>query len=257
MGISAPKLLWRVYWSSIQRFFREMCIAAKVNDIAKQAQEHMNKNHAIVIGLQTTGEAGMEVALEELAEALGETNDAKQIDFEDLEFPNLVSTCASIMSNFVRNHFPIALPPPDMPKVPPIPSAGASDWDKAEYLRISELAERIRSMPDPEPIPELLERRRNMLEAIRLLDLPPNPLDDLIDRLGGVDNVAEMTGRSGRVLRDGKSGIYRYVKRFGGPSKQKSYGLSMSVSREDETDRLNIVEKRKLMQGKKSVAIIR
>ena len=89
------------------------------------------------------------------------------------------------------------------------------------------------------------------------LDLPPNPLDDLIDRLGGVENVAEMTGRSGRVLRDEKSGMYRYVKRFGGPSKQKSYGLSMPVSREDETDRLNIVEKRKFMQGKKSVAIIR
>ena len=257
MGISAPKLLWRVYWSSIQRFFREMCIAAKVDDISKQAQEYMDKDHAIVIGLQTTGEAGMEVALEELAEALGETNDAKQIDFEDLEFPILVSTCASIMSNFVRNHFPIALPPPDMPKVPPVPSAGASDWDKAEYLRISELAERISSMPDPEPIPELLERRRNLLEAIRLLDLPPNTLDDLIDRLGGVDNVAEMTGRSGRVLRDEKSGMYRYVKRFGGPSNQKSYGLSMPVSREDETDRLNIVEKRKFMQGNKSVAIIR
>ena len=64
-----------------------------------------------------------------------------------------------------------------------------------------------------------------------------------------------MTGRSGRVLRN-KSGKYKYVKRFGGPSKQKSYGLSMPVSREDESDRLNIVEKRKFMEGKKSVAII-
>jgi len=263
MGISAPKLLWRAYWSAHQRFFREMCIAAKVDDIAKQAREYMRSDHAIVIGLQTTGEAGLEVALEELAEAL-ETNDAKdlrrsdsgKIDFEDLEFPSLVSTCASIMSNFVRNHFPIAFPPPEPPKIPPIPSAGASDFDKAEYLRITELAERISRMPDPEPIPELLERRRNMLESIRLLDLPPNPLDDIIDRLGGEDNVAEMTGRSGRVLRDKKSGMCHYAKRFGGASKQKSYGLSMPVSREDENDRLNIVEKRKFMQGKKSVAII-
>ena len=76
------------------------------------------------------------------------------VHFEDLEFPSLVSTCASIMSNFVRNHFPIALPPPELPRIPPVPSAGASDFDKAEYLRITAFAERIRSMPDPEPIPE-------------------------------------------------------------------------------------------------------
>ena len=83
-----------------------------------------------------------------------------------------------------------------------------------------------------------------------------NPLDDIIDRLGGVDNVAEMTGRSGRILRDKKGGKYSFVKRFGGASKQKSFGLSMPVSREDEQDRLNIVEKRKFMDGKKTVAII-
>ena len=64
-----------------------------------------------------------------------------------------------------------------------------------------------------------------------------------------------MTGRTGRILRT-KNGKYKYAKRFGGPSKQKSFGLSMPVSKEDENDRLNIVEKRKFMEGKKSVAII-
>jgi hypothetical protein len=120
---------------------------------------------------------------------------------------------------------------------------------------LTDLADRIKNEPPPPPIPELVEKRNRLLEAILDLALPPNPLDDLIDRLGGVDNVAEMTGRSGRILRN-KNGQYRYVKRFGGPSKQKSYALSMPVSREDEQDRLNIVEKRKFMEGKKSVAII-
>ena len=36
---------------------------------------------------------------------------------------------------------------------------------------------------------------------IEALDLPTNPLDDIIDQLGGAEHVAEMTGRKGRFMR--------------------------------------------------------
>ncbi|KAL3827622.1 hypothetical protein ACHAXA_000495 [Cyclostephanos tholiformis] len=261
MNIPAPKVLWSAYWSAHQRFSREMCICAKIDAVAAQALQYLrNDDHAIVIGLQSTGEAGMEVALEELAitaaESAGRRGDASKIDFEDMSLSGLVSTCASVMSNFVRNHFPVALPPPDVPKVPSIPPGGfASEADRLEHARLTDVADRMKNEPPPEPIPELVDRRNKLLESINYLDLPPNPLDDIIDRLGGVENVAEMTGRTGRVLRN-KSGKYKYVKRFGGPSKQKSYGLSIPVSAEDDNDRLNIIERRSWMNGKKSVAII-
>ena len=260
---SCPCIYQRTYWSAHQRFFKEMCISAKVNDVVAQAEKYLeNDDHAIVIGLQSTGEAGMEVALEELALSAAQSagkkvrrSDSGKINYEDMTISGLVSTSASIMTNFLRNHFPVAMPPPDIPKVPPMPPNGfANEADRLEHARIQDLVDRMQNEPPPEPIPELVERRNALLESIHDLDLPPNPLDEIIDRLGGVDNVAEMTGRSGRILRN-KSGKYKYVKRFGA-SKQKSYGLSMPVSREDEQDRLNIVEKRKFMEGKKSVAII-
>ena len=48
--------------------------------------------------------------------------------------------------------------------------------------------------------------------------------------------------------------IYKFTKRVGN-RKEKSYGLSLPVL-EEETDRLNIVEKKKFMDGRKRVAII-
>lgn len=42
--------------------------------------------------------------------------------------------------------------------------------------------------------------------------LPPNTLDQLIDELGGPDNVAEMTGRKGRVVSN-EDGSIQYESR--------------------------------------------
>jgi hypothetical protein len=53
------------------------------------------------------------------------------------------------------------------------------------------------------PVPEAVAAKKQLLEAVAQLGLPPNPLDAIIDHFG-VDNVAEMTGRRARFIRDPK-----------------------------------------------------
>ena len=99
--------------------------------------------------------------------------------------------------------------------------------------------------PPPPPkdnVDKACEMKRVLLERIEKLGaiLPANTLDQLIDDLGGPENVAEMTGRKGRVVSD-TNGEVRYESRS-----------EMDVPLET----LNLTEKERFMQGEKDVAII-
>ena len=85
--------------------------------------------------------------------------------------------------------------------------------------------------------------KEELLKGIRGLSLPPNPLDDLIDQLGGPARVAEMTGRSVRWVK-GRAGA------------KDSWKLTRRVK--DDRGKLTInIEERKMFQtGRKLVAII-
>ncbi|KAM9328910.1 protein strawberry notch homolog 1 [Gastrophryne carolinensis] len=82
---------------------------------------------------------------------------------------------------------------------------------------------------------ELLDKLEELAEA-----LPPNTLDELIDELGGPDNVAEMTGRKGRVVSNDDGSI----------SYESRSELDVPV------EILNITEKQRFMDGEKNIAII-
>lgn len=97
----------------------------------------------------------------------------------------------------------------------------------------------------PVPPRDAIERACNMkeelLEQIERLGerLPPNTLDQLIDELGGPENVAEMTGRKGRVV-------------------QTEDGIQYESRSETDVplETLNLTEKQRFMDGEKDVAII-
>ena len=71
------------------------------------------------------------------------------------------------------------------------------------------------------------------------LKLPLNPLDDLIDRLGGPRRVAEMTGRNVRQV-----------------CERGEWVLEKRLGSKDCEDTINIQERKNFMSGKKLVAII-
>ena len=81
------------------------------------------------------------------------------------------------------------------------------------------------------------------------MQLPDNFLDALIDGLGGADQVAELTGRSGRIVRRGSRLIYES---WGSTASRKG----TSLSGENDVIGVNISEKNAFMEGKKLVAII-
>ena len=66
----------------------------------------------------------------------------------------------------------------------------------------------------PKEEAELTEYKRRVdirdaqLAALDLLSLPGNPLDVIIDSVGGPGKVAEMTGRKSRLVRDDSTGKY-------------------------------------------------
>ncbi|XP_050667302.1 protein strawberry notch isoform X1 [Leptidea sinapis] len=84
------KTMWGQFWSAHQRFFKYLCIAAKVNHAVVTAREAVKCGKCVVIGLQSTGEAR---TLEQLERDDGELND-------------FVSTAKGVFQTLVEKHFP-------------------------------------------------------------------------------------------------------------------------------------------------------
>ena len=51
------KSMWCQFWASHQRFFKYMCIAAKVPETIRLTKRALEEGKCVVIGLQSTGEA--------------------------------------------------------------------------------------------------------------------------------------------------------------------------------------------------------
>jgi hypothetical protein len=54
-GLPVPRSIWRQYWATHQRFFRHMCLAAKVPKLVELSQGALANGQSVCVGLQSTG----------------------------------------------------------------------------------------------------------------------------------------------------------------------------------------------------------
>lgn len=307
--------LWRLYWASHQRFFRHMCMSAKVPATVRLAKQALIEDKCVVIGLQSTGEARTEEAVTKYG----------------LELDDFISGPRELLLKFVEENYPLPEKPESLPGeesvkelqrkrhsatpgvsikgrvrkvakwkpasdgesdeesetdsghestesddefqiceicnleedrktllqcsccsqlfhptclVPPVMEIVTGDWSchsckekTEEYLQarhayITELLKRFEAA---------MERKSKILEIIRSLGLPNNPLDDIIDQLGGPDKVAEITGRRGMLVRAASGKGVTYQARN---------------TKEITMEMVNMHEKQLFMDAKKLIAII-
>uniref|UniRef100_A0A452G663 Protein strawberry notch homolog 2 n=1 Tax=Capra hircus TaxID=9925 RepID=A0A452G663_CAPHI len=275
IGLESRKSLWGQFWSAHQRFFKYLCVAAKVHRLVELAQEELAQDKCVVIGLQSTGEA-------RTREVLGE---------KEGQLDGFVSAAEGVFLSLIQKHFPSTKrrrergagskrkrrPRGRGAKAPRLAC------EVAGVIRISDdsstesdggLDSDFHSSPeslldddvvivdaiglpadDRGPLcppqrdlhgPGVLERverlKQDLLAKVQALgrELPVNTLDELIDQLGGPECVAEMTGRKGRVV-SRPDGTVAFESRA-------EQGLSI--------DHVNLREKERFMSGEKLVAII-
>ncbi|KAF7658376.1 hypothetical protein LDENG_00013770 [Lucifuga dentata] len=256
LGLVSRKSLWGQFWSSHQRFFKYLCIAAKVRCLVELAQKELEAGKCIVIGLQSTGESRTREVLDE----------------NDGHLDRFVSAAEGVFHSLVLKHFPSEKqrrekapgnkrkrkPRGRQPKFPKhtVDSGGVINISDDSSSDSDGMDTDSNSSPDSLldnddvifvnhtscHTARIEEMKQGLLNKISVLgkELPLNTLDELIDKFGGPDKVSEMTGRKGRVVRR-PDGSVRYESRA-------EQGLTI--------EHINIKEKDRFMSGEKLVAII-
>ncbi|KAL4432432.1 hypothetical protein ABPG77_001731 [Micractinium sp. CCAP 211/92] len=117
--------------------------------------------------------------------------------------------------------------------------------ERREARRLAAESRRLQRERAAQAYQAALKRRQELLAEVQQLELPMNPLDTLIDQLGGPAAVAEMTGRKGRLVRSKSSAGVVYQMR-------NAEGVAAGATLE----MINVHERELFLGGTKLVAII-
>jgi len=199
------------FWGDHQRFFRQVICAFKVPAVIAETEAALSESKSVVISLVGTGEARTR---EQVAKAAANGATLEDLDFSPRE----------VIAAMVDRGFPTTLyqdvTDPATGKTIQVPVR-----DGEGNLVQSRVA---------------LQMKQALIDGLSALELPENPLDQLVNHFGE-KNVAELTGRTRRLIRDLRTGHIQYKKRA-------PEGVAM--------DRTNVYEMEQFQSGKKRVAII-
>ncbi|KAJ7412222.1 Protein strawberry notch 2 [Willisornis vidua] len=286
IGLESRKSLWGQFWSAHQRFFKYLCIAAKVRRLVELAREELARDKCIVIGLQSTGEARTREVLDENDGHLNHFVSAAEFCSLDMlrlqELPRTwgwLSLCWQPWARIDLSSMECGRPrgrcskafrglcdqgvikisddsstESDMGLDSDFNSSPESLHESDDVIYVEPTYNGCAAEGDFHMLPsqkelqglrelEMVEKmKQDLLAKVQALgkELPLNTLDELINYFGGPENVAEMTGRKGRVVRRPDGSIV-----FESRAEQ---GLSI--------DHVNLKEKERFMKGEKLVAII-
>ncbi len=172
--------------STKQRFFGHLLTSMKTPTLIRSIEADMEAGHAAVIQIVSTGEALMERRLAEIP--TDEWNDIS-VDVTPREY----------VGSYLQHSFPVQLYEPF--------TDGEGNLSSRPVFR------------DGQPVEsrEAVARRDEMLEQLGSLPPVPGALDQIVQRFG-TDVVAEVTGRSRRIVRKGEGTSARLVVENRAPS---------------------------------------
>ncbi len=157
--------------SAKQRFFGHLLTSMKTPTLLRSIDRDLSDGHACVIQIVSTGEALMERRLAEIPTE--DWNDV-QVDLTPREY----------ILDYLAHSFPVQLYEPF--------TDGEGNLSSRPVMR------------DGQPVEsrEAVQRRDRLIEKLASLPPVPGALDQLVQRFGH-DQVAEVTGRSRRIVRKG------------------------------------------------------
>jgi hypothetical protein len=209
-GPRARAVALNKFWGDHQRFFRQVICAFKVPSVIAETEAALSEGKSVVISLVGTGEARTK---EQVAKATANGGMLEDLDFSPRE----------VIAAMVDRGFPTTL------------YQDATDPGTGKTIQVP-----VRDgKGNPVQSKEALRMKREVIDDLSALELPENPLDQLVNHFGERD-VAELTGRTRRLIRDSQ-GRVEYKKR-------NPEGVAMH--------RTNVHEMAQFQLGKKRVAII-
>jgi hypothetical protein len=172
--------------STKQRFFGHLLTSMKTPTLIRSIDADLEAGHAAVIQIVSTGEAQMERRLSEIPTE--EWNDIS-VDVTPREY----------VGSYLQHSFPVQLYEPF--------TDGEGNLSSRPVFR------------DGQPVEcrEAVARRDEMLEQLGSLPPVPGALDQIVQRFG-TDIVAEVTGRSRRIVRKGDGASARLAVENRAPS---------------------------------------